>query len=255
MNYDFSHWPALPSVSCQCLTYGRPELLAEAVESFFRQDYPGPKELIILNDQAGVRLRLEHPEVRVVNLGRRVPTIGGKRNLCAAMSRGELLLPWDDDDIHLPWRISVTVAEMRNHHYFKPKRFWCLTPNKFKLERPGGGAPSMAGFSRDLWRRVGGYPLIQSGQDTEFQRRIRSQAPELWDCRYLPDDQVPYVYRWGTGHYHLSGYGRGQTGFDRIGNRIEGRAGGELVIQPTWRRDYVAETRAILATMPIKNVA
>ena len=46
MDYDFSAWPKLPFVSCQCLTFGRPAMLNEAVECFLRQDYPGPKECV-----------------------------------------------------------------------------------------------------------------------------------------------------------------------------------------------------------------
>ena len=41
-----------PAVSCICPTYGRPELLEEAIYCFLLQDYPGPKELIVLNDYA-----------------------------------------------------------------------------------------------------------------------------------------------------------------------------------------------------------
>lgn len=238
--YDFSHWPELPSVSCQCLTYGRPQLMLEAVECFLRQDYPGEKELILLNDQPGVKFIFEHPEIKIFNLDERVPTIGGKRNLCAELSSGDIIMPWDDDDIHLPWRISTTIAEMQNRHYFKPKRFWFLTPDKFRLEKPPGGAPSMGAWSRELFDLVGGYPEIQSGQDTEFQLKIQKNHPDLLDIHYLPDDQVYYIYRWGTGHYHLSGYGRGQKGFDLIGRRAGGlMLPGEYTLQPGWRQAYV----------------
>src|SRR5262245_8679210 len=61
-----------PSVSCMCLTYGRPpHLVEEAIESFLRQDYRGQKELIVLNDLFGQELRFEHPEVQIVNVGKR----------------------------------------------------------------------------------------------------------------------------------------------------------------------------------------
>ncbi|MCL4258972.1 MAG: glycosyltransferase family 2 protein, partial [Anaerolineales bacterium] len=52
---------APPPVSCICPTYGRVELLEEAIESFLRQDYPGQKELIVLNDYAGQTLHFDHP--------------------------------------------------------------------------------------------------------------------------------------------------------------------------------------------------
>ena len=60
-----------PPVSCMCLTYGRPHLLEEAVESFLRQDYRGLKELVVVNDLSDQHLAFEHPEVRITRVGRR----------------------------------------------------------------------------------------------------------------------------------------------------------------------------------------
>ncbi len=67
-----------PAVNCICLTYGRPEVLEEAIESFLQQDYSGHKELIVLNDYAEQTLIFDHPEVRVINLPRRCRTVGEK---------------------------------------------------------------------------------------------------------------------------------------------------------------------------------
>src|SRR6185437_12376322 len=93
---------ASPGVSCLCLTYGRPRLLEESVESFLRQDWPGPKELVILNDHPEQPIVFEHPEVFVCNVGRRLRSLGEKRNLSVALARHDNLLVWDDDDIYLP---------------------------------------------------------------------------------------------------------------------------------------------------------
>ena len=57
----------MDGVSCLCLTYGRGRLLEEAIESFLRQDWPGPKELIVLNDHPDQELVIDHPEI-LVNL-------------------------------------------------------------------------------------------------------------------------------------------------------------------------------------------
>src|SRR6185312_11669139 len=100
--YDFAHFKELPRVSCQCITYGRTTLLDEAVESFQRQDYPGEKELVILNDFADLTLRCDAPNVKVVNVPFRMRTIGEKRNACVGFCTGTVIFPWDDDDIHLP---------------------------------------------------------------------------------------------------------------------------------------------------------
>ena len=110
--------------SCQCITYGRPELLEEAIESFHRQDYEGEKELIILNDHADQHLVYSHPEVKIINTPARFRTIGEKRNACIAMCSGGVIFPWDDDDISLPWRISLSLRYLEDRKYFKNKRAW-----------------------------------------------------------------------------------------------------------------------------------
>ena len=54
----------LPPVSAMCLTYGRPHVLEEAIHSFLKQDYLGPKEMIVLNDCDQQVLLFDHPEVK-----------------------------------------------------------------------------------------------------------------------------------------------------------------------------------------------
>jgi hypothetical protein len=81
-------------VSCLCLTYGRPHLLEEAVESFLRQRWNGEKELIVVTDHPEQTLVYEHPEVLIVNLNRRLKTLGEKRNLSVALARHDNLLVW-----------------------------------------------------------------------------------------------------------------------------------------------------------------
>jgi len=49
-----------PLVSCLCCTYNRKEPLEEAIQCFVDQDYKN-KELIILNDQEGITLKLDNP--------------------------------------------------------------------------------------------------------------------------------------------------------------------------------------------------
>ena len=114
-----------PPVSCICLTYARPALLDEAICSFLQQDYAGPKELIVLNDYDGQYLELEHPEVRIVNLSKRLRTVGEKMNMAVALAAYDLLFVWDDDDIYLPHRLSFSVEHLRlEKSFFKPDKGW-----------------------------------------------------------------------------------------------------------------------------------
>ena len=70
----------MPLVSCICPTYNRPPshkyLVEEAIESFLRQTYPN-KEMVVVNDCPGQDLLCDAPDVRVVNVPERFPTIVG----------------------------------------------------------------------------------------------------------------------------------------------------------------------------------
>lgn len=60
-------------VSCLCLTYGRPELLEEAIESFKRQQWAGPKELIVVNDHPDQEILCTDNEIVIFNLKSKAP--------------------------------------------------------------------------------------------------------------------------------------------------------------------------------------
>src|SRR5690349_24951790 len=104
-----------PLISCLCATYNRApdflHLVEEAIESFLRQDYPH-KELIVVNDTPGQELTCAAEGVVIVNLPRRIRTVGDKQNAAVAIANGALLAPWDDDDISLPWRLSYSADRL-----------------------------------------------------------------------------------------------------------------------------------------------
>ena len=85
-------------------TYGRPDFVEESIAFFLAQDYPR-KELIIINDCPGQTFTGHFPDVVIINLPDRCPSLGEKRNLGIEMARGDLIAVWDDDDIYLPWRL------------------------------------------------------------------------------------------------------------------------------------------------------
>src|ERR1051325_3201162 len=139
-------------VSCLCLTYGRPTLLEEAIESFLRQQWDGPKELLILNDHPEQKLIYRHRSVRVYNVRRRLATLGQKRNLSVALARYDNLLIWDDDDIHLPWRIEETMKAMTDSQYFKCRQAWVWERGELYNHMPQKEVwfHGMSGYSREL---------------------------------------------------------------------------------------------------------
>src|SRR5207249_2799191 len=98
-------------------TADRRRFLPQAIRQFLAQDYPD-KELVILDDGADSVADLvpENPQVRYLRLERKL-TLGAKRNECARISRGDIILHWDDDDWMADWRISYQVSRLleRNH--------------------------------------------------------------------------------------------------------------------------------------------
>jgi glycosyltransferase involved in cell wall biosynthesis len=237
-------------VSCFCCTYGRPPaVLAEAVESFLRQDYPGVAELVILNDLHGQRLHLDRaaiPGNRVIviaNNQERYRTLGAK--FCAAVDlcSGTVLFPWEDDDIYLPWRISYSLERMVNG-YYHTNRAW--------YEHGGPGVLVSAtnlfhcnmAFTRELYDFIGGYDSDDTpALDQSLHRRLMAAGVS---GQLVPWDRVHYIYRWQwSGSWHGSGMGDA-TPTDEAGRRtamaIAARQVpvGDVSLRPAWSRDWLA---------------
>ena len=247
-----------PPVSCFCLTYGRPAVLEEAIQSFLLQDYAGEKEMIVLNDYADQTLTFDHPEVRVINLPRRFRTVGEKMNAAAALASHDLLFVWDDDDICLPHRLNFSVS-----HFDPAKGFFTVHQawiwNDGQLSGPTKNIYHAGScWSRSLFDAVRGYPAEGTGYDLLFERQLASRFPGSTADHPVAPEEIYYLYRWGgTGSFHMSGFGRLQigqnVGQDQVEAFVRRRANrgeiptGHVPLQPCWRADYSQLTSAYIA--------
>ena len=241
---------SLPLVSCICPTYNRPpryqHLLEEAIASFLRQDYPN-KELIVLNDCPGQELICDEPGVRVVYVAERYPSIGDKQNAAVGLARGELIAPWDDDDISLPWRLSLSVERLGDADYFNPRCYWFLDNDGLHFDHSMGYANNASLFRRAAFEGVGGYPSKSFGADAALDAAFSGLAYAAVDPlrggKKLTRSEWFYIYRWGVSPVHMSGSGV-EDFYREVGKLpvVEGR----FQLSPHWRRDYVAETRRLL---------
>lgn len=242
-----------PLISCLCATYNRApnyhHLVEEAIESFLRQDYPN-KELIILNDTPGQELVCAAEAVVIVNLPRRCRTLGDKQNATVAIANGALLAPWDDDDISLPWRLSYSVERLGDASYFNPRSYWYLPTSGLQYDHPVGYAHNASLFTRAAFERVGRYRSISLGHDRDIDRAFVDSDEPLVDSlfrksRPLRRDEWFYIYRWGVSPGHLSSIADTDDGrYPLIGQQPI--VAGSFELRPHWRRDYLAETRAVL---------
>lgn len=236
-----------PRVSCLCPTYNRPPhqagLLEEAIESFLRQDYPN-RELIVLNDCSDQTLVSDAPGVRIVNADRRLASLGEKLNAAAEQASGDLLAPWDDDDVSLPWRLSQGVRGIADGRYFHPGGYWFLDPNGLHSDHRLGLAHACTLFTREGFVAAGGYPATSGDFDQRFDGRIRDLAGIVGPTPASSPVEWSYVYRWGVSPVHLSGRRPHDPWYAEIGRRPV--ASGTYRLRPRWSCDWVATTRAAL---------
>ncbi len=262
----------LPLISCICPTYGRPphhqHLLEEAIESFLRQTYPN-KELIVLNDCQQQELICHAPGVRVVNIPARFRTLGEKYNAAIALANGELIAPWEDDDISLPWRLALSVERLGDAGYFNPRRYWYLDGIGLHGDHQMGYGHNLSLFTRDAFVAVGGYPASSGPQDAQMDDALCSQGPWVGaqlahlgkravrnnrpDEKKLKKKEWFYIYRWGVSPAHLSGNVAPESFYKEFGARpVEP---GQFILHPQWHTDYVAETRRALSKKKRKRSA
>jgi glycosyltransferase involved in cell wall biosynthesis len=226
-------------IAAICCTYKRPNLLAEAIESFLRQDYPAEKrELIVLDDagQYAAETANAFSGVRLITTPYRFRTLGEKRNASAALVSPdvEAYCVWDDDDIYLPWHMSAAAAALAEAEYTIPTILY--TDKRDRLERKNNqylfhGA---WGFRRKAFEQVCGYPFIQSGQDQGLLQRFKARQLKRADPIQV-DSRPSYVYRWHTAHnQHLSAMGK--DGYERLGQQPLNNIS---KIAPRWSQDWV----------------
>jgi hypothetical protein len=200
-----------PAVTCLCPTYRRPGCLRNAVRCFLQQDY-GERRLLVLNDapeRVDARaIGLPSDMGRVVNAPVRYATLGHKRQALLEMAGTPLIAHWDDDDLVLPWHVSMCVAAWRAEPTVK-----CVRPNLAWFGVGPPGAWQLSGPCRNVWEglmvferaralELGGYAPLDSGQAKALLEAF-ARAGELhtWDP-VRPD--VSYIYRWADGHAHVS---------------------------------------------------
>ena len=236
---------------CLLPTFGRApsylHLIEEAVESFCRQDYDGPRELVILNDHPRQRLMCDAPNVRVINLDARLRSLGEKFDAMIelAADEGDVLLPWEDDDISLPWRIRQAIEMLGDDDYWKPPQVWFADPRGYHWQHAVGVRHHASVFTYDVWNRVGGYPATSGDQDARMDSLLLRQRHRVVDYPHgIPPDQWAYVYRWGVSPNHLSGNRDHQAAWHA--EAAKPCVPGTFQIRPHWRQDYPALLRSRL---------
>ena len=238
-------------VSACCLTYGRNSLLAEAVESFLRQDCED-SELVVFNTLVSQNLWIDHPRVRVINHPSRPATLGETRNLAIQECRGEFVVTWDDDDIYLPHYLSWLVNHVGDGDWIRQAARFDLT--QWKITQVSCQACNQLMFRKSAWERLGGYPAVDSGEDRVFVGKLQASLPGR--SLELPRKEIGFMYGWANGAFHVSGCGENQPGkataLTRARRHVQmtPHRRGNVQIVPRWEKDYVTMANDWLAQHP-----
>lgn len=203
---------SLPGISVLVPTYGRTTLLAEVIESYRRQDWGGPSELVVYNDLQDQHLRIDveltpNKEISVYNTKLREPTLGDKRNTMLAMAKYPLVTYWDDDDIYLPHRLSLAFVLL--HSYTDSKvvarpatreyKEWHMNDSgvlALRFARPFGTMTCL----KEAIQEVGGFPALERLQDVALTNKLvrARKLVNLPQVDWMPST----IYRL---HSHLKG--------------------------------------------------
>jgi glycosyltransferase involved in cell wall biosynthesis len=236
-----------PFISAKCITYGRVDMLEESIYSFINQDYPGKKEMIIVNDYPLQKLEFDHPDVKIYNLDETFATIGEKENFATSKCSANIICQWDDDDVALPNHLrNVATYFIEGSdllHWHKGVLY-----NEPEISAITGLGNSGIVFSKKIWEQLGGHPIENAGYDMTFVLSIKGNSNNIVFA--APEDEnVSWFYMWGGRGYHMSGQGTDTEDRPNVIQRHTEHieylrqhgiiSTGVIKLNPNWKKDYL----------------
>ena len=188
-----------PLVSCIMPTYNRRPFVEHAIRLFRRQDYPS-KQLVIVDDgedKVG-DLTIGDPIIRYINLGTRA-SIGDKRNVAVTEAGGDVIVHWDDDDWYDAARLRYQVTpllsgaadasalKMSFLYDLATDAIWFVDRELHDAMFYQGIHTGSLAYRKQLWDAVGGFPVMDLGEDVDFIAKLLAQDAALAS---LPNDAL-----------------------------------------------------------------
>ena len=178
----------------------------------FQPQAEGRKASMILDDaRRRGRVLRQHGAlpIQVINVRPQYSTLGHKRQALLEAARTPLVAHWDDDDLYLPWHLSMLTARLAEQgaSCVKPGAAWWGVGQgvnwTVKGDRPHHNVfeGQMLFCTLDALK-LGGYPPQDSGQARALLGGFKNKG--LLHTWNPPDDRVSYIYRWADGLSHVS---------------------------------------------------
>ncbi len=234
------------TISCICTTFGRSKILPQAVQSFCRQNYNN-KELIIVNScpQQKYFIDNKYQNIKIINLYERPNNYARCFDIGVNNSYGDLIVPWDDDDIYLPQYLDnyIYSYNAKNHWIRQHGHFSIgLFGNQFKYHDKVCAHTIM--YSRQSYNQIGSYQsLLNAGQSNKIDQIFTNKLLSYSGiCKKINTQEISFVYRYKQIPFHYSQYGN--DSYMKIGQKVKNmlksgqQASGSIQILPKWEKDY-----------------
>lgn len=193
-----------------CCTYRRPHLLGHLIHCFEAQEY-SHREMLILDD-SGELAPATGPGWRIVSVHERAPSLGAKRNLVASLLSpdADVIVPWDDDDLAMPWALSAIAAALERAEWARPslvlvRRGKVFQPVHTAWREDGSDKAYHAswGYTVAAFKAVGGYPEeVSVGEDLGLALKLR--AAGVSEADPIAGGYQPYYVVGPWDNEHLS---------------------------------------------------
>jgi glycosyltransferase involved in cell wall biosynthesis len=222
-------------VSIITITYQRHHILEEAIESYLKQDFNGPSEMIIVNDSEEVEYEFFHPNVRIFNLKTRFDSITTKFKWACDQAIYPYVYRLDDDDLLAPWaisHISNIINAHPNYEIYRSDSHYYFVDNKFNKISSNVNTGNV--YSKNYLNRI---PWISnfSGEDKDIIFKYNAKIKQF----PLPT----MLYRWGMSTYHVSGAGikPNEEVLRTVDNLIIEKENGKILLFPQFKVDYYSQ--------------
>ncbi len=188
-------------ISVLTITYKRHHLLEEAIQSFLVQDKMNLCEMVIVNDNPEVDYVYNHPNVRILNVKERFPSIAAKLKWGFEQCNTNFIYRLDDDDLLAPgalFNIMKTIIEQTlDYDIYRSKDHFFFVNNKFDII--GNNINNGNLYTKKYLNRIV-FPDKSGDEDVYITYRNDGTI-----CDAVP---TTMIYRWGMGTLHISGMGQ-----------------------------------------------
>lgn len=222
-------------ISVLTITYKRPQLLEEAIESFLRQRRVAGAEMVIVNDNPEVDYVYDHPSIKIFNVKERFPSIAAKLKWGYKQCTHNFIYRLDDDDLLAPealYNVAVTVIESAlDYDIYRSEDHFFFVNNNF--EKKSSNINNGNVYTKKYLDRIT-WPHKSGDEDAEI-----TFGNNATICEKVPTSMI---YRWGMATLHISGMGiQPSEVILAQADKVLTEPGGVIQLNPHFDNDYYSE--------------